>query len=95
MMKKSVRKHHPQQKGEEIEYRLESTPVHLMTGPDIEVYGIAVYRKGHKIHEVKDITADKSSLKQLVELCNQKQLSVCHLYDVIEDFLGSLYGISF
>ena len=35
-----------------------------------------------------DITADRGSLERLVEICNREGLSLCHLYDVVEDFLG-------
>ena len=36
---------------------------------------------------IDDITLDKGALERLVELCNRLELSVCHIDDVIEDFL--------
>ncbi len=80
---------------EEMEYRVIETFGSLADSPMSRCYGIAVYRKGCKLQEVLDITTDKKQLERLVELCNQEQLSLCHLYDVIEDFLGSIYGIAF
>lgn len=53
-------------------------------------YGIDVYRRGYKLYEVKDITVDREKLKNLIRLCNQEQLSLLHLRDVVEDFLTCL-----
>lgn len=80
---------------EEMEYRVIETFGSLADSPVSRCYGIAVYRKGCKLQEVLDITTDKKQSERLVELCNREQLSLCHLYDVIEDFLGSIYGIAF
>lgn len=44
--------------------------------------------KGRKLCQIADITADRGSLERLVEICNREGLSLCHLYDVVEDFLG-------
>lgn len=52
----------------------------------VDTYGIAAYRKGRKLCQIADITADRSSLERLVEICNREGLSLCHLYDVVEDF---------
>ncbi len=83
------------QQTEKIEYRLIETSGSFADSLVSKSYGIAVYRKGHKLQDVQDITTDKKKLERLVELCNREQLSHCHLYDVIEDFLGSIYGIAF
>lgn len=80
---------------EEMEYRVIETFGSLADSPVSRCYGIAVYRKGCKLQEVLDITTNKKQLERLVERCNREQLSLCHLYDVIEDFLGSVYGIAF
>ena len=53
-------------------------------------YGIDVYRRGYKLYEVKDITVDREKLENLIRLCNQEQLSLLHLRDVVEDFLTCL-----
>lgn len=83
------------QQTEKIEYRLIETSKLLANSLISKSYGIAVYRKGHKLQDVQDITTDKKQLEQLVDLCNREQLAYCHLYDVVEDFLGSIYGIAF
>lgn len=53
-------------------------------------YGIDVYHKGCKLCEVKDITVDREKLERLISLCNREQLSLLHLWDVVEDFLACL-----
>ena len=53
-------------------------------------YGISVQETsspGLPIVCIHDITSNKSSLEQLVNLCNRKNLSLIHLNDIIEDFL--------
>ena len=85
-----------QQEPEEIEYRIEDSVTELMTeGISIKTYGIAAYRKGRKLEQRKDVTTEKACLEHLVELCNREKLSLCHLDDVIEDFLGTIYGEPF
>ena len=56
-------------------------------------YGIAAYADAEidgtatVIASVHDVTDDKERLTNLVDLCNELKLSVCHLSDVVEDFL--------
>lgn len=58
-------------------------------------YGIAAYAASEVdgtatiIASVHDITADKQSLSELVDLCNRLELSTIHLNDVVVDFLAS------
>jgi len=47
------------------------------------------------LEQRKDVTTEKACLEHLVELCNREKLSLCHLDDVIEDFLGTIYGEPF
>ena len=57
-------------------------------------YGIAAYSNpetdgtGAVIASIHDISEDKEKLSKLVQTCNCLKLSVVHLRDVIEDFLG-------
>jgi hypothetical protein len=57
-------------------------------------YGIAAYADTDLdgtatiVASVHDVTDDKDRLCDLVDLCNSLELSVCHLYDVVEDFLA-------
>ena len=52
-------------------------------------YGIAVYSAvGDMIAEVRDISTNGAAVSNLVDKCNKLELSLLHLYDVIDDFLG-------
>lgn len=57
-------------------------------------YGIAAYSNSEIdgtatiIASVQDISEDREKLSRLVQTCNCLELSVIHLRDVIEDFLG-------
>ena len=57
-------------------------------------YGIAAYSNPETdgtagvIASVHDISEDREKLSKLVQTCNCLELSVVHLRDVIEDFLG-------
>ena len=39
---------------------------------------------------IKDISVNKSKIKTLVNLCNKNNLSLIHIYDVVDDFLVDL-----
>lgn len=39
------------------------------------------------VASIRDITSDKARLAALVRKCNELQLSLVHLYDVIEDLI--------
>ena len=81
-----------QQEPEEIEYRIEDSVTELMTeGISIKTYGIAAYRKGHKLEQRKDVTTEKACLEHLVELCIREKFSLLHLDDEFEDILGTIY----
>lgn len=44
--------------------------------------------EGLLVRTVHDITPDREALEALAALCNELELSLCHLDDVIEDFLS-------
>ena len=56
-------------------------------------YGIAAYAYADVdgtatvVASVHDVTQDKQKLSELVDVCNRLELSVCHLSEVVEDFL--------
>lgn len=58
-------------------------------------YGIDVYVSTKlnctavTVASVKDVTSDKTRLDALVQKCNDLQLSLVHLYDVLEDFIAN------
>ncbi len=41
------------------------------------------------VASVHNITSDREGLSRLVSLCNQQELSLAHLDDVIDDFLNA------
>ena len=57
-------------------------------------YGIAVF--AHTDHTesnaiiatVNDLSSDKESVEKLISACNEGQLSLIHLYDVVDDYLA-------
>lgn len=57
-------------------------------------YGIVAYANADEdgtatiVSGVYDITDDREELEKLVALCNDLELSVIHLKDVVEDFLA-------
>ena len=55
---------------------------------EVKIFGILAYCGNQRLRLVQDITEDVEKLKDLIFLCNAEQLSLYHLDDVIEDFLG-------
>lgn len=50
-------------------------------------YGIE-YKKEQEIFGISDITTDRKRLEHLVDLCNELELDVSQLREVVEDFLA-------
>jgi hypothetical protein len=52
-------------------------------------YGIDAFddSSSNPIHSILDISTEKDSLENLICLCNESQLDIVHLDDVVEDFL--------
>lgn len=54
-------------------------------------YGIIAYeisdRSAEQVAQVHDLGTDREKIEDLVYCCNQTNLSIAHLYDVVEDFL--------
>lgn len=53
----------------------------------LAIYGIE-YSNGERTLVIEDITTDYGRLKRLIDLCNELELEVSQLNDVIEDFLS-------
>ncbi|MCI5656308.1 MAG: DUF6514 family protein [Candidatus Pseudoruminococcus sp.] len=53
----------------------------------LTTYGIE-YNNGERKFTIADISTDYGQLKQLVDLCNELELEVSQLNDVVEDFLS-------
>ena len=65
-------------------------------GEDCRVaYGIAVYAhpavtgSASMIASVRDLSADRASVEELVRQCNENRLSPAHLFDVADDRFGT------
>lgn len=53
----------------------------------LAIYGIE-YSNGERTLVIEDITTDYERLKRLINLCNELELEVSQLNDVVEDFLS-------
>lgn len=53
----------------------------------LTIYGIE-YSNGERKLVITDIIEDYKRLKRLVDLCNELELEVSQLNDVVEDFLS-------
>jgi hypothetical protein len=57
-------------------------------------YGIAAYSDietdgtSTVVAVINDISIDEQSILDLVEKCNRSNLSLCHLNEVVEDFIA-------
>ena len=52
----------------------------------MNIYGIRLNGE-YENTQVQDISCNQSVVEKLVSMCNQYQVSPCHLMDVIYDFL--------
>ncbi len=67
--------------------------VYTVNGVSRTSYGIAAYADpdidgtATVVASVRDITSDRAKIDNLVDLCNENELSILHLYDVVENIL--------
>ena len=77
--------------GDEMNYKYVLTETTYYNGEHTRTsYGITVISTLDNISvlcEMTDITDERDKLKKLVELCNEKQLDIDHLQNVVDDFL--------
>ena len=52
-------------------------------------YGISVYCGEAELLRISDICADRCLVEDLCRRCTEGELDPIHIYEVIEDFLGS------
>ena len=56
-------------------------------------YGLRAYervgKKWQEVAYVSDVCTDGATVRRLARSCTQGNLNPCHLFDVVEDFLGS------
>ncbi len=57
-------------------------------GDAYTAYGIAGYRDGVKVTEVRDISSDEGYVRDLISLCNAWEVAEEHLLDVVEDYMA-------
>lgn len=55
-------------------------------------YGISAYSNGILEKAVYSITSYKQDVVQLISICNELKVDICHLDDIIEDYLTD-FGI--
>lgn len=60
---------------------------------EYRVYGIRVYTNDQLISEMPDVTADKAEIIDIVSLCNEFGLSLIHLRNFVEDYIGYIWMI--
>lgn len=63
--------------------------MYTITQEEKSIEGVAKTTYGIKCDEVsvKDVSPNKEEVTELIDRLNQYGLSLCHLQDVIEDFL--------
>lgn len=57
-------------------------------GQEAASYGIGIIEDSFLVDVVQDVSLDPQFVCRLVDLCNVKQVSACHLRDIIEDALN-------
>lgn len=68
-------------------YSITVTELHDDELKQLTIYGIE-YSNGERKLAIIDVTTDYERLKRLVDLCNELELEVSQLNDVVEDFLS-------
>lgn len=70
-----------------MEYRLFTEHLESEERGSYIAYGLEAVVEGHVCRHISDISVDAEAVSSLAALCNQNQLDICHLDDVIEDWL--------
>ena len=73
-------------------YQLRKDILYQQDAGDYTSYGIDVFNSQSNvlIRSIPDISLEKGLLKNLISLCNDLQLDIIHLDDVVDDFLSWL-----
>lgn len=71
-------------------YQLRKDILYQQDTGDYTSYGIDVFNSQSNvlIRSIPDISLEKELLKNLISLCNDLQLDIIHLDDVVDDFLS-------
>lgn len=70
-----------------IEYRLFTERLENEERGSYIAYGLEAVAEGHVCRHISDISVDAAAVRRLAMLCNQCQLDIHHLDDVVEDWL--------
>lgn len=62
----------------------------IVEGVKHHTYGIGVLREDVMIYAVPDISTNFDEVKALVRRCNEGNLSLIHLRDIVEDFISEM-----
>ncbi len=54
-------------------------------GVTVTTYGIGALQDGILIQKILDVSLDRKKVENVVALCNQESLEVCHLFAIAED----------
>ncbi len=68
-------------------YTLNLNTVADENGKNHLTYGIDVFHNNRTALSIPDISTEKTRMEELVKLINEHNLSIIHIYDIIEDFL--------
>ena len=71
-----------------MHYQTIATEVNHPEQGKLQSYGIKATSPDGTERTVVDVCTSKEAIDSLVDLCNREQLALCHLDDVIEDFLS-------
>lgn len=65
-----------------IEYSINNTQRHSHCE-----FGIDVFNEGQLLKSITSITENKNDIENIVAMCNELEIELCHLDDIIEDYL--------
>ena len=51
-------------------------------------YGIQGFVNGQPVERIPDITTNRASAEKLVAMCNKGEVALCHIRDIVEDWLA-------
>lgn len=51
------------------------------------IYGIKILTKDLRVVTYENISNQKNELEQLVNLCNDLDVDLCHIEDILDDFM--------
>jgi len=68
-------------------YTLNLNTIADENGNACNAYGIDIFQNNRAVASIADISTDRTRMEELIKLINRNNLSIIHIYDIIEDFL--------